>query len=240
VIKIDPRSIAEKYNSIKQIWDPNDKWHTITHNIIKKFISENLKAETDSHPQILNAGSAGNDYGICTNKMYHVDLAKNHLSNNPRSTLGNIESLPFRKNTFDLIICVGSVLNYCDPIRVMSEFNRVLNNSGLIIIEFENSCTFELIGKSNFNKGLTLVDTFYNGAKERIWYFSETYINNLVTMFKFRIFAKKRFHILSPLIFRIYPNETFASKFVVFDKILRFFPLLNKFSSNIIILAQKD
>jgi ubiquinone/menaquinone biosynthesis C-methylase UbiE len=236
---IDPRSIANKYNSIPIIWDPNDKWHIITHNVIKEFISEFGETKSNTCPWILNAGSAGYAYGINSDRMFHIDLAKNKLSNDSHSVLGNIEWLPFRQNSFDLIICVGSVLDYCDPIIVMREFNRVLKNSGLIILEFESSCTFELLGKSNFNKGLTLVETFYNGSKEKIWYFSEIYIKNLLTLYNFRIIRKKQFHILSPLIYRIYPNETFASKFAAFDKMLRHFPIINKFCSNIIFLIQK-
>ncbi len=93
--------------------------------------------------------------------------------------IGSIEKIPLADNVFDFIICVGSVLNYCDPMKVMEEFRRVLKNTGYLILEFESSRTFELILKHDYNKSAVFVETFYKGGTEKIWYFSEDYIKQL-------------------------------------------------------------
>lgn len=54
--------------------------------------------------------------------------------------------LPFAENSIDNILCVGSVLNYCDAIAAISEFNRVLKYNGHLILEYESSWGFEYIG----------------------------------------------------------------------------------------------
>ena len=46
--------------------------------------------------------------------------------------------LPFAENSIDNILCVGSVLNYCDAIAAISEFNRVFKYNGHLILEYES------------------------------------------------------------------------------------------------------
>ncbi len=237
---IDPKYIADKYNSMNLVWNPADKWHLVTHKMIADFIHNSLfQIGISDYKCILNAGSAGNNYNINGQKLFHIDLAAKKLINISNSIVGNIEQIPFKDKTFDLIICVGSVLNYCDPLFVFSEFSRVIKISGYIILEFENSLTFELLGKTGFNKGVTLVETFYYGSKETIWYFSETYIKNLIELYKFEILRTDKCHIISPLIYRIIKNEKLASIFATLDPFLIHFPIINRFSSNSVLLLQK-
>ena len=186
--KIDLLEVSKTYNSIEEIWDFNDKWHWVTHEMIKSFIWKSLNMIPDSKNfKILNAGSAGNSYEISEENMVHLDIAQNKIIHLSNSILSNIEDIPIKSNMFDLILCVGSVINYCDPIRVFYEFNRLLNNNGYIIIEFESSCTFELLGKRKFNKNIVLTDTFYNGSVERLWYYAEKFIKGIVLNYNLQI-----------------------------------------------------
>lgn len=238
---IDKNAVIKKYNSLEKIWDPEDKWHIITYRMIKKFIWNSLKIIRFSNNFIiLNAGSSGNNYDIQEDyNIFHIDIASRNLNSCKNSMIGNIENIPLRNNSFDLILCVGSVLNYCDPLLVMNEFSRITKSNGFLIIEFENSRTFELVGTHDFNKGVTFVETFYNGEKENIWYFSENFILSLAELFSYNVIKKQRCHILSPLFYRFIKNETAASKFASLDRFCLSIPILRNFSSNSIFLLQK-
>ena len=236
--EIDQLEIARKYNEIKIIWDENDKWHLRTKKMINDFIIKSLKKIPDySAFKILNAGSAGYSYGLNEENILHIDIAKEKISSLPNSIVGDIQNVPLN-DKFHLIICVGSVINYCDPIKVLSEFKRLNYKNGFAILEFENSYTLELLGKSTFNKKATIIKSFYQGKPEKIWYFSESYIRELAHLHGYEILATKRCHVLSPLIYRICKNEKIAEKYGILDKACSFIPLLRKFSSNTILLLK--
>jgi SAM-dependent methyltransferase len=140
VNRIDPAEVAKRYNALKIIIDADDKWHLATEKVMSDFIHASIEIIPNFESlKILNAGSAGNSFGLKENNMIHVDVANKHIAHLPNSVVADIASLPFENNSFDLIICVGSVLNYCDPLRVIDEFQRVLKANGYLIIEFENS-----------------------------------------------------------------------------------------------------
>jgi SAM-dependent methyltransferase len=240
--QIDPNSVANRYNELDIIIDEEDRWHLITEEKIKKFIYNGLKLIPNSKElRILNAGSAGNGYGLPEENMLHVDLADKHLKHLSNSIVANIEKLPLPDLSFDLIICVGSVLNYCDPLLVANEFTRVLKSGGYIIIEFECSCTFELLGTKDFNKSAVFVETFFDsyGGKEKIWYFSENYIQEVFHQDSYSLIKRSPFHILSPAAYRMTNNLLFSSFFSKLDGICSAIPILNKFGSNILYMLHK-
>ncbi|UAY53231.1 class I SAM-dependent methyltransferase [Ferruginibacter albus] len=236
---INQDEVAKKYNSIDLIWDENDKWHWYTHEVISKFITINIQNLNAENLNILNAGSAGNNYNIPDDHMFHIDIAEDKIFNIKNAIIASIENIPLGNEFFDMIICVGSVLNYCDPIKAIQEFGRVIKYDGRLIIEFENSYTLELIGKKGFNKKAVLTDTFYNHKPEKLWFFSENFIREILEENGFAILSFKRFHMLSPLIYRITKNEKFSSWFSIFDSFISYLPSVKKFSSNVILLVQK-
>ncbi|HXA03070.1 MAG TPA: class I SAM-dependent methyltransferase [Cytophagaceae bacterium] len=234
---IDPAEVAKKYNSTPVIWDEKDQWHLRQREMIDDFIRESLKSiPIDPAFKILNAGSAGYSYGLDEKIILHVDIAEARISHLQNSLVANIQNLPLPPDQFDMAICVGSVINYCDPVAVISEFARVLKHSGCLILEFENSHTLELLGKRTFNKKAVLQNTFYNGNVEKVWYFSEDYIMELAHLSGFSCVAVKRVHIISPLVYRLFRSESLAAKFVILDKLCSRIPWLRKFSSNSIVL----
>jgi SAM-dependent methyltransferase len=233
--KIDVKEVIEKYNSINIIWSKEDKWHYWTHRMIRQFITNVFrKIALKSDTKILNAGSAGYSYELPEKNILHIDIASEKIKHLQNSIVGSIEKLPFFGEQFDYIICVGSVLNYCDPIKVMQEFNGVLKKGGNIILEYENSNTLELFGTANFNKKAVLTDTFYYGD-ETIWFFSDLFINEILANYGMRITKRKRCHILSPLIYRFTKRERLSAVFGYFDFLLRWLPV----SSNTIVLIEK-
>jgi len=222
------------------IWNENDKWHLWTKKMINDFIDRSLKKiENVKDSKILNAGSAGYSYGLSESNILHIDIAGDRIKHLSNSLIADIQNIPISNKQFDIIICVGSVLNYCDPIQVINEFDRLINQNGHIILEFENSHTLELLGKKSFNKKATIVNTFYNGLPEKIWFFSESYIKELAELSGFKIIQLKRCHIISPLIYRVFKHERFSAAFGHLDKLFSFIPGINKFSSNTIFLLHK-
>lgn len=240
--KIDPQSIKNRYNTVSNIWDASDKWHSRVFKLINNFLSKVEKLiQLNADAVILNAGSAGNGYCFQQYKNHiHIDIAYRTLKENVLSIVANIELLPIRHNKSDLVVCVGSVLNYCDPMKVIEEFSKTLKTEGYIILEFENSRTLELIGKRNYNAAATIIETFYKGEKETIWYFSEDYIVNILKLYGFSIELVLRYHIISPLIYRLTGLPNFSSYFAYLDPLFTYVPIMRTLSSNVLLLAKKS
>lgn len=239
--EIDHEEVARKYNGLTEIWDKEDYWNQHTYGMISRFVGTSYaKIKADNFKgKILNAGSAGNNYGLPEDDTTHLDLAYERIKHLPNGLVGNIEDLPFEKNQFQLIVCVGSVINYCDPYRVFEEFHRVLGPDGYVLLEFENSNTVELIGSRKFNKKVVFAESFYNQRKENIWYFSEKFIEEIALEYGMRLVRKDRCHIISPLIYRITKSEAFSAKFARLDMLLKRIPFINRVSSNTVLLLQR-
>lgn len=238
-MEIDRVKIAEKYNSMNEIWSIKDVWHWKTHLEIEKFISQKVINKQALFKSILIAGSAGNSHLLPEEKIIHFDIAEEKIKNKSHFMVGSIEEIPFPSKSFDCVICVGSVVNYCDPILALRQFNLVTQSNGILILEFENSCTWELLGKNKFNKKVVFTNTFYHGENEKLWLFSENFIKYILVKNNYRILSLRRFHMVSPLIYRITKSENFAAKFFILDNIFRFIPFLRKLCSNVILHAEK-
>lgn len=235
---IDGGKVIQKYNSLAEIWSSQDKWHKRTYRAIHEFIQKHIAKLAVAQGDILNAGSAGNPYGLPEDKMQHLDIADEKISHLSNAKVGSIEKIPFAADSFDLVVCVGSVLNYADPMRAFEEFNRVLRHGGYMIIEFENSNTPELIFTKNFNKKAILVDTFYYG-KEKLWYYSDQWIKELVAGNNLVITKKYKFHFLSPFIYRFTKDENKSGPYFFFDGLFRLIPFVKNIASNTILVIKK-
>jgi SAM-dependent methyltransferase len=238
--RIDLEKVRAEYDEIAAIWDDHDRWHKYTQYFIKQFIDDFWRRRIEGKEYtILNAGSGGNDYGLKGSQV-HVDIAASRLRNTPNSLVSSIEEIPLDDNQFDLCLCVGSVINYCDAVKAVQEFGRLLKAKGLLMLEFENSRSFEFLLEPSFGQSAYIVETFYQNRVEEIWVFSETYVKSLLEVNGFKIIALKRFHIISPLVYRLTKNPNFSSAFAVLDGFARFVPCLRRFSSNIILVCERN
>lgn len=168
--EFDANEIKAFYERVDTEWPKNDKWHNLNQKEIKKFIYrvplQNCK--------ILNAGSGGNNYDLNVD-MYHVDVAESKIKNYKNHIVSNIENMPFDDNSFDIVICVGSVLNYCDALKAINEMARVLSKNGLLILEFENSYSFEFKNTKAYKANAAVVTTNYFNTPHRMWVYSLDY-----------------------------------------------------------------
>ena len=231
-MKIRSRSF---YETVPKVWPDDDMWHTYSRKQIEKYIQ---KQSFQKDGYILNAGSGGNDYEI-SYRMHHVDIAKNKIEHLPNATVASIEALPFDSEIFTDIICVGSVLNYCDAVSAISELSRVLKKTGRLILEFESSWGFEHINTYAYEKDAEIVSLNYFGQFQSQWLYSYNYIRKIIKGLNYEIKDIYRFHIISGLHYNIYHSENKAAPLAMFDCILRYMPFLNRHSNNIMLTCIK-
>lgn len=237
--EIDFNSVKNMYNEMSEIWPNNDKWYQYTYLQISKFLAYiSSKYQFTNNMKILNAGSGGNTYNL-PGIHYHVDIADQKIKNIPNSYVGNIENLMFEDNKFDVCICVGSVINYCDALVAITEMARVLKKRGLLILDFDQSYSLEFLGTSHFKKTADIIETFNSGYIDKTWIYSPQYIFNILKQRKIQIYDIRRYHILSPLFYRITHDENRAATFAKLDRYVSYIPILRNLSCNIILCSQK-
>lgn len=230
-------STEEIYKSVNSVWPQNNRWYDYTHRKIIQFILASLKNRLNKYSVYLNAGSGGSTYdlpGIC----YHADIAENLICHFPNYVVASIENLPFPTSHFDAIICVGSVLNYCDAAQSIRELARILKPGGYLILEFERSTTGELWGTKEYGKGGTFQKYEYMGHIHTLCLYSERLIVELLQGYRLRIIKRQRFHCLSALINRLTKQEEASGRFGRFDIILS--PVSYFMAHNTIMLCKKD
>lgn len=233
-MNLDYKSIKDLYENVDDVWPQNDLWHLYSKAQIEKYLN-NMAWESDDY--VLNAGSGGNDYGINV-LMHHRDIAKNLVEKFEDFSVGSIETLPFPEQTFSKIICVGSVINYCDAVNVITEFTRVIKKGGVLALEFESSCGFEHRKKDYYNNAATVVKLKYFDEYWTQWIYSPAYIKSILKSNGFKISDDYRFHILSALSYSKKESENLAAKYVKWDKLFRH-TLLARHANNVILRCVK-
>lgn len=233
--KVDINKVREFYNSTPEIWSPTDHWHQWSYYQLKNYLSH-IRFLGSEH--VLNAGSGGNSYGIECN-MTHVDIAEEKLKGIPNSVISSVEAMPFSSEIFDKIICVGSVINYCDASAVIAEFSRVLKRNGNLILEFESSGGFEYKGMPIYKKSAGVVTVKFQGEDHVQWLYSLPYIKKLLVANSFSIDDIFPYQILSSLALHFSKDESSAVRFSRFDKIARKLPWIAAHANNFILYCRK-
>lgn len=232
---IDYEHIKNFYNQVDNVWS-NDPWHNYSQIVIYEFIKKHNSFFIN---KILNAGSAGNTYDIICREMYHVDIAENKLKNIDNAICANIENMPFENQSFDFVLCVGSVINYCDAMSVIKEFSRILQKGGYLILEFESSLGFEYLNSHYFGQDAYIIETSYIESNHTQWLYSPNYIYNILSNNSFKVIDKKIFHILDGLVYHFMSEEKAVSLAQKTDTIIAKIPFLRKHGNNIILFAKK-
>lgn len=233
--RLDQNKIKDFYNNVSNVWGENDPWHEYSQRIISSYI-DMQKYFKDS--LVLNAGSAGNDYNIDCKKMYHVDIASVKIKDVENSFVASIENLPFSDNSFDNILCVGSVLNYCDATAAISELARVLKPNGKLILEYESSWGFEYIGKECYKKDACIITTEYIETQHVQWLYAPPYILAILNSYRLIVDNSYPFHILDG-IFSKFMSDKLAVSWTHLDKFIKKIPVLRNHGNNVILCCTK-
>ena len=233
--QLDADEIRLFYESVEDVWPKDDLWHQYSKKEIEHYI---LSQSFASDAYILNAGSGGNTYDL-SYRMHHVDIVKDKIKCHPEYTVCSIETLPFAQNVFSDVLCVGSVLNYCDALSAISELSRVLKQNGRLILEFESSWGFEHIRKKEYKQSASLVDLSYFGESHKQWVYAPSYIKEVLKQSGFSITHLHQFHYMSGLHYSMNQNENEAAKYTCFDAICRIIPYIKLHANNIIFSCLK-
>lgn len=230
------KSPEEIYSSMESVWPQNNRWYNYTRKRIIQFILSSLKNSLTKSSLYLNAGSGGSTYDLLGN-CFHVDIVENLIKPFPNHLVASIESLPFPDYTFDATICVGSVINYCDAVKSVSELSRTLKQNGHLVLEFERSNTGELLGSKEYGKGTTVQKYEYMGQTHTLFLYSENTMLQILKANNLQILKIKRFHCLSALVNGLTAHEEFAGRFSSLDPL--FLPFSYSLAHNVILLCKK-
>ena len=235
-MKLDQEKIKLFYNSVSNVWGNHDPWHDYSQEVITSYIKHK---DIFKDSIVLNAGSAGNTYGIVCRSMYHVDIADEKIKNIDNAVIASIEKMPFDNLFFDNILCVGSVLNYCDALTALSELSRVLKPNGNFILEYESSWGFEYLHKDCYKKDACIITTEYIEKEHNQWLYSPKYIEKILKICNFNIIQKYPFHISDGLSSKFLDDQS-AIYWVKIDKLLCKFPFFKEHGNNIILHCVKN
>jgi len=216
--------------------DDEDSWHNTTGNIINSFVYKEIDKIDNNTIVILNAGSGGVSY-YTKGKIINLDIVEENIKEFENHIVSSITCIPLEDNSVDMIICVGSVINYADITLSIKEFNRILKVGGLLILEFERSNSADFLFSKNYGKKQFLHTYIYNNQKHPMIIYSEKYVKSVLKTNNFKILKKKRFHNLSSLFTKLKVKEDVSLKFGKLDFL--FYPFSYFFSHNIIIKCKK-
>lgn len=236
-VSVDLNEVKKFYNEVSEIWAPTDTWHQWSRGQIQKYLNI---VPFPCQGSVLNAGSGGNDYGITCKEMIHVDIAEKKLEGIEKAVVSSIDSMPFPDSRFDSIVCVGSVINYCDACAVIAEFSRVSKPGAILILEFENSGGYEYRKKECYNESAAVVTVQFQGSAHTQWLYSVPYIKFLLKAHYFSIQDVYPYHICSSLALSLNGQEDKSTRFAQFDTLIRKIPLFAAHANNCIIRCKKS
>lgn len=107
------------------------------------------------------------------------------------------------------------------------------------MLEFETSDSFEFMRSADFRRDVALVDTFYDGAADKIYVYSRRYIVSVLEANDLEVREIRRFHHFSTLAYRLTRNERLSARWSALDALAARIPVVKDLSANIFITAQK-
>ncbi len=215
--------------------EEEDNWHYEVEKIDRKFIFKLLNRFDSKEKKILNAGSGGETYPSL-GKMINLDIVEDNIRQFDNYIVASVTDVPMEENSVDIIICVGSVLNYADAEKTLCEFRRILKNDGILILEFERSDSADLLGKEAHHKDAVDVHYSYNGQDHPMILYGEKYVKGLLNKNGYSIERKKRFHIFSTWLSHLGMKDESSYRFICLDPLL--YPFSYSLAHNIIVCCK--
>jgi hypothetical protein len=213
---------------------PWDRWHDHQSILSGRFV-EGLRS---IRSPLVNIGCGRRRWDI-PGLQIQLDVAIVPLRNEPTAAVASAENLPLRSGSVAAAVCIGSVLNYCDAVRVVCEAERVLARRGLLVLEFERSESAEYIGTPYYRRQAALASVLLQDRPHTVWLYSERYVSELLLAVGLRIRLRRRFHIASAVMNRLAGNQEKAAGWARWDRILSRIPFLRGVASNVILVCEK-
>lgn len=236
-IKNVENTAKENYKK-SEPWPDDDVWHSYTYKILHKQIQDYIDELQFKNTQvILNAGCGKTTYKTCAT-IIHMDIIEEYVNLFQNYLVGSIEKIPLQDCSVDCVICVGSVINYVDIQKAISEFSRILKPNGILILEYERSNSAEFLFTKKYAKTIFMQTYQYNDQTHYLWMYDQKFVIQLAEFYKFSCKKKYRFHSLSSLFYRFGLSEKKAAKYSKFDDRLQ--PFSYFFAHNEIFIFEKD
>ncbi len=238
--RLETSAVRARYSD-PTAYTVSDSWHDHTWEKVRREIARSWDSlPTRPEHVILNAGAGNNDLGLCPPTTINLDISETGVSALPNPLIASIEDIPLEDGSVDTVICIGSVINYCDAAAAIVELGRVLRPGGYLILEFESSYSAELITKDSFRQSAAVAESFYAGQLEVVWAYSPRYINNLLHAAKFRVKRSVPVHVLSPWALLLLRNVRVAAAIARLDRAVGGIPFLTRWASNHLLFCEKQ
>lgn len=225
------------YDATEIIWPETDSWSVHT----KEFITEALKsAIPETTNLIFNAGCGGNDYGVSARAgCVSMDISYRQVQFLSQAFVGDIERLPFADGVFDLVLCVGAVVNYCEPYDAIPELVRVLKTGGILVIDFETTTTAEVLFSKHWGKRVSVIERLFADRLDKTYLFSAHHIRTILGSCNCGVIKTWRYHTATAIWRLMFPQSNLPRLVRSSDSLLSQTPGLKSLCSNIIFVCQK-
>lgn len=187
-----------------------DEWHTYEG---ERVLALMVKYLPDSNPLsvwLVNAGAGVYRIGLGKWREIAMDLFTTPIEGRQYAVCGNIERLPFQPHSLGAIVCVGEVLGYCDPAKVLAGFAQALVPSGYLIFDFSSSRSPRYWFREPYAKAANLVTDIYNGTPEKTWVYSPEYVEGILSTLGFSISSRTAINTWSSLAKRFQAGNSTA------------------------------
>jgi SAM-dependent methyltransferase len=230
-------SAQDLYGNKQADWPPPvDGWNDYKFARMERFVLDTGSQLLPGNSRILDAGCGIGVYDWMPLRAVNLDLFIAQVRGRPNALVADVERLPFADRDFDLIFCLGSVLNYVSAPKALGELARVAAPSALLYLHFETSSSFEHVFKKGWNAPNHLNKTVNATREDYVWIYSPRYVFELLGSLGFRMRKTARFHILSSLFYKCGVPQDTAYKAARLDPAV---PWLNFFADDVILLAEK-
>jgi SAM-dependent methyltransferase len=232
------RRAKTAYGSIDEIWPGSDPWSQHTRAVIEEAVARSVPSSVSS---VLNVGCGGNEYGIATRASLFVNLDISLLQcrNLRRGVVADVDAMPFPSDSFDVVLCVGAVLNYSEPYSAIPELFRVAKKGGLVLLDFETTYSAELLFSKHWGKRVSVIEREYAGRPDKTFLFSEHHVRSIVEPKMGRVTTTHHYHTLTALWLRIARFAALPIKVLAADEFVSRIPVVNKLSSNLFLGCEK-
>ncbi|TFF19889.1 methyltransferase domain-containing protein [Jiella endophytica] len=235
--RISLERVQNRYNSQREIWDPEDYWHFHLHRSYHRILNENKNIFEGG--ATLNAGGGQHTYFDNDSHIITCDVAPRSLRHTPRSVCADVHYLPFGPSVFDAIYMVGSVLNYCSATEVIGELYKTLKPGGYIAFDFEQTNAFEHMGTNIQRKDQFLLQTEIHGSAESIWLYNRDLILAILKAFNLLILKIYYIHVATSLLYGLTKSNYLTRLACNLEFFSERIPLIQRRSSSVFIIAQK-
>jgi SAM-dependent methyltransferase len=229
------RSASARYAAGDVIWPSWDKWNAHKRREIERFCRIALEA-IPIRASILNAGAGSHRYDWMPDRAVNLDRFPAQVLHLPNPIVGVLEALPFDDAAFDVIVCVGSVLNYASVLEAISELARVLKPDGLLILHYETSDSAEHFGTPIWRRDVAPLRTVNNGEADMVWVYSRGFVRRTLARNGIAIGREEGFHIASAGLLRFGFTQQAAAAAAMLDRILT---PLSVFADDVILTGRK-